>query len=45
MTRYVENLKQFLNEIAEGYTLLVPREREEGWFFESYGSGEVLLED
>ena len=45
MTRYVENLQQFLNEIAEGYDLLVPRQREEGWFFEPYGDGEVNLED
>jgi sulfhydrogenase subunit beta (sulfur reductase) len=45
MTRYIENLKQFLNEVAGGYRLLVPRQRAEGWFFEPYGDGQVQLED
>jgi sulfhydrogenase subunit beta (sulfur reductase) len=44
MVRYIENLKQFLDEVAKGYRLFVPRQRPEGWFFEPYEGEEVKLE-
>ena len=34
-----------MSEVAGGYQLLVPRQREEGWFFEPYEDGEVKLEE
>lgn len=44
MIRYIENLRQFLDEVAEGYKVFVPRQRPEGWFFEAYRGAEVQLE-
>jgi sulfhydrogenase subunit beta (sulfur reductase) len=44
MIRFIENLRQFLSEVAQEYRLLVPRQRAEGWFFEPYGDGEVQLQ-
>jgi len=45
MTRFIEDLRQFLGDVAEDHRLLVPREKPEGWFFEPYQEGEVQLED
>jgi len=45
MTRIVENLQQFLSDLAQGYRVLVPRQQEEGWFLEPYEEGELQLED